>query len=99
RTDHGDEAGRSATLGRGAGRRVRGQPNDRPERDAATRRGGPRRPPSGPRLVRRAAGCPSTDGSTDDVQQRDGAPRTRAIVAPPGTGDPAFHPRRGGGSR
>ena len=89
------QPGERAAVRRRAVRRVRGQPDDRPQRDAAAGRGWPDRARAGPRQLRRGGPGPPPGEPADDLHPGDAAARAGPELAGADPGHPAV--RRGGG--
>ena len=88
-------AGRPPAIRRRALRRVRRQPDDRPQRHAAAGRGRPGRAASrAGQLRRRTPGAPAGEPA-DDVHPGDAPGRTRPELAGPDQGRPSRVDRRG----
>src|SRR5438552_13370955 len=86
RADLGPAARRAAALRRGPLRRVRGQPDDGPQRDAAARRGRPDPARTRPRQLRRGASDAPPREPPDDLHSRDAPGRPGAELADPDAG-------------
>ena len=88
--------GRAPAVRRGAVRRVRRQPDDRPKRDAAAGGGRPDRARARARQLRRAATGPSPRQPPHDLHRGDAPGRPRPELAGADPGDPARRrsPRR-----
>src|SRR5262249_10418712 len=87
--DRASRPPRRAPLRRRAVRRVRREPDDRAQRDAATGRRRARHADPGPGQLRRGAAGPPARGPADDLLTRDAPPRPAAELAAPRARDPA----------